>query len=130
MMAPMSYSIRGFAAALGLMFVALTAGCGGGGDGGASVVVVVPPPAPITALGIVLTRTGPQTVQVDWTDDPAVADFTVSRDGYLLASNVTSTTLIDQSVSFNQTYCYLVDGYDGGGNLIAQSDPACITIVP
>ena len=126
----MSYSIRRFAAALGLMFAALTAGCGGGGDGGASVVVVVPPPAPITALGIVLTRTGPQTVQVDWTDDPAVADFTVSRDGYLLASNVTSTTLIDQSVSFNQTYCYLVDGYDGGGNLIAQSDPACITILP
>jgi hypothetical protein len=127
-MAPLSYSIRCFATAFGLMFVALSAGCGGGGDGG--VVVVVPPPAPITALGIVLTRTGPLTVQVDWTDDPAVADFTVSRDGYLLASNVPSTTLIDQSVSFNQTYCYLVDGYDGRGNLIAQSDPACITIVP
>lgn len=127
-MAPMSYFIRRFAAALGLMFVALTAGCGGGGDVG--VVVVVPAPAPITALGIVLTRTGPQTVQVDWTDDPYVADFTVSRDGYVLASNVLSTTLIDHSVSFDQTYCYLVDGYDGRGNLIAQSDPACITIVP
>ena len=127
-MAPMSYSIRRSAVALGLMFVALTAGCGGGGDGG--VVVVVPPPAPITALGIVLTRTGPQTVQVDWTDDPYVADFTVSRDGYVLAGNVTSTTLIDLSVGFYQTYCYLVDGYDGRGNLIAQSDPACITIVP
>jgi len=127
-MAPMSYSIRRFAAALGLMFVALTAGCGGGGDGG--VFVVVPAPAPITALGIVLTRTGPLTVQVDWTDDLSVAYFTVSRDGYLLASNVLSTTLIDHSVSFDQTYCYLVDGYDGRGNLIAQSDPACITIVP
>jgi len=110
------------------MFVALTAGCGGGGDGG--VFVVVPAPAPITALGIVLTRTGPLTVQVDWTDDLSVAYFTVSRDGYLLASNVLSTTLIDHSVSFDQTYCYLVDGYDGRGNLIAQSDPACITIVP
>lgn len=127
-MAPMSYSIRRLAAAIGLTFAALTAGCGGGGDG--SVVVVVPQPAPITALGIVLTRTGPQTVQVDWSDDPAVADFTVSRDGFLLASNVTSTTLIDRSVSFNQTYCYLIDGYDRRGNLIAQSDPACITIVP
>lgn len=127
-MAPMSYSIRRFAAALGLMFVALTAGCGGGGDGG--VFVVVPAPAPITTLGIVLTRTGPLTVQVDWTDDLSVAYFTVSRDGYLLASNVLSTTLIDHSVSFDQTYCYLVDGYDGRGNLIAQSDPACITIVP
>lgn len=126
----MYYLIRRFAAALVLMFVALIAGCGGGGDGGGSVVVVVPPPAPITALGIVLTRTGPQTVQVDWTDDPDVTDFTVSRDGFVLASNVTSATLIDQSVFFDQTYCYLVDGYDGRGNLIAQSDPACITIVP
>ncbi len=130
MMEPISYSIRRFAAALGLIFVALSAGCGGGGDGGASVVVVVPPPAPITALGIVLTRTGPETVQVDWTDDPDVTDFAVSRDGYLLASNLNSTTLIDHSVVFDQTYCYLVDGYDGRGNLIAQSDPACITIVP
>ncbi len=129
-MAPMSYFIRRFAAALGLMSVALIAGCGGGGDSGSGVVVVVPPPPPITALGIVLTRTGPQTVQVDWTDDPYVTDFTVSRDGYVLASYVTSTTLIDRSVVYDQTYCYLVDGYDSLGNLIAQSDPACITIVP
>lgn len=76
-----------------------------------------------------MTQTGPQTVQVDWTDDSYVSDFTVSRDGYVLAS-VTSTTLIDQSVVFDQSYCYLVDGYDSQGNLIAQSDPACITIVP
>lgn len=128
-MAPKSYFIRRFAAALGLMFVALIAGCGGG-DVTAGVVVVAPAPAPITALGIVLTRTGPETVQVDWTDNPYVTDFTVSRDGYVLASYVTSTTLIDSSVVFDQTYCYLVDGYDGRGNLIAQSDPACITIVP
>ena len=127
-MSPMPYFIRRSAAAFGLIFAALTAGCGGGGDAG--VVVVVPPPAPITALGIVLTRTGPQTVHVDWSDDPAVADFTVSRDGFLLAGNITSTTLIDYSVVINQTYCYLVDGYDVRGNLIAQSDPACITIVP
>lgn len=129
-MKPMSYFIRRSAAALGLVCVALIAGCGGGGDVSGSVVVVVPPPAPITALGIVLTRTGPQTVQVDWTDDPYVASFTVSRDGYVLASSVTSTALIDQSVVFNQTYCYLVNGYDSRGYLIAQSDPACITIVP
>ena len=129
-METMSYFIRRSAAALGLVCVALIAGCGGGGDVSGSVVVVVPPPAPITALGIVLTRTGPQTVQVDWTDDPYVASFTVSRDGYVLASGITTTTLIDQSVVFNQTYCYLVDGYDGHGYLIAQSDPACITIVP
>jgi hypothetical protein len=129
-METMSHFIRRSAVVLGLMCVALIAGCGGGGDVSGSVVVVVPPPVPITALGIVLTRTGPQTVQVDWTDDPYVASFTVSRDGYLLASGVTTTTLIDQSVVLDQSYCYLVDGYDSQGYLIAQSDPACITIVP
>ncbi len=112
------------AAALGV--VGLVAGCGGGGS--ADVVVVTTPP-PVTALGIVLTRTGPETVQVDWSDDSFVSVFTVFRDGGKLA-DVRSTTLIDGSVVFDQSYCYLVTGYDGAGNLIAQSDRACITIVP
>lgn len=104
---------------------AMVAGCGGGS---VDVVVVVPPP-PVTTLGIVLTRSGPETVQVDWSDDPAVATFSVSRDGVFLA-DVMSTTLIDNSVVFDQSYCYLVTGHDGAGKLIAESDQACITIVP
>ena len=62
-------------------------------------------------------------------DDPAVATFTVSRNGSPLA-NVNSTTLIDNSVVFDQSYCYLVTGFDQFGNLIAESGQACITIVP
>ncbi len=118
--------VRRLAASGALVVVAMAAGCGGGGS--ADVVVVATPP-PLTALGIVLTRTGPETVQVDWSDDPAAASFTVSRDGSALA-NVTSTTLIDHSVVFDDTYCYVVTGYDRFGNLIAESDQACITIVP
>ncbi len=116
---------RRWALAAALAFVGLVAGCGGGGS--ADVVVVTPPP--VTALGIVLTRIGPETVQVDWSDDSFVSVFTVFRDESKLA-DVRSTTLIDNSVVFDQSYCYLVTGYDGAGNLIAQSDRACITIVP
>ena len=118
--------VRRLAATGALVAVAMVAGCGGGGS--ADIVVVATPP-PLTALGIVLTRTGPETVQVDWSDDPSAASFTVSRDGRPLA-NVQSTTLIDHSVLFDQSYCYLVTGYDQFGSLIAESDQACITIVP
>ncbi len=110
---------------LATLVVLALAGCGGGGS--ADVVVVVSPP-PVTALGIVLTRTGPETVQVDWSDDPLVDNFTVDRDGFAFV-NVRSTTLIDNSVRFGQSYCYQVFGYDKAGNLIAQSDQACIAIV-
>lgn len=109
-----------------LISVLMVAGCGGGAD----VAIVVAAPPPVTALDIVLTRTGPQTVQVDWSDDPYVASFVVGRDGSALVTNVTSTTVVDNSVVFDQSYCYWVDGYDGAGNLIAASDTACITIVP
>ncbi len=71
---------RRLVVAAAVVYLAMVAGCGGGS---ADIVVVGPPPA--TALDIVLTRTGPQTVQVDWSDDPAVASFTVSRDGRVLA---------------------------------------------
>lgn len=116
--------VRRLAAVAALVFVAMLAGCGGGGD----VAVVVAGPPPVTALAIVLTRTGPETVQVDWTDDPFVDSFTVDRNGFAFV-NVRSTTLIDNSVIFDQSYCYQVFGYDRAGNLIAASDQACIAIV-
>lgn len=116
--------VRRLAAVAALVFVAMLAGCGGGGD----VAVVVAGPPPVTALAIVLTRTGPETVQVDWSDDPFVDSFTVDRNGFAFV-NVRSTTLIDNSVIFDQSYCYQVFGYDRAGNLIAASDQACIAIV-
>ena len=108
-----------------LSLVAIVGGCGGGG----SAAVVVANPPPITALGIVLTRTGPESVQVDWSDDPAVDNYTIDRNGNVL-TDVRSTTLIDSAVVLDETYCYQVFGYDSVGNLVAQSDQACITLVP
>lgn len=114
--------LRRWAASAALV---LLAGCGGGG----SVDVVVAQPVPVAGLGIVLSRIGPETVQVDWSDDRFVDVFTVRRDGGVLAT-VRSTTLIDDSVVFDRSYCYSVDGYDRAGNLVAASATACITLFP
>lgn len=124
-MSHISLFVRRFAGVATLAFVAMLGGCGGGG---VDVAVVVAGPPPVTALGIVLTRTGPETVQVDWSDDPFVDSFTVDRNGFAFV-NVRSTTLVDNSVIFDQSYCYQVFGYDRAGNLVAASDPACIAIV-
>ena len=109
-----------------LIFVLMVAACGGGGDAG--VVVVASPPS-VAPLAIALTRVGPNAIQVDWSDDPYVASFTVSRDGYALAT-VASLTLIDASVFVNQSYCYQVSGYDPSGLLVAASHNACVTVFP
>lgn len=121
-MLQLNRSFRRLAAAGALAFLA---GCGGGG--GADVVVIVEPTPFVAALEIVLTRIGPETVQVDWSDDPFVDVFTVSRDGGVLV-DTTVTTLIDDSVVFDRDYCYSVTGYDRSGNLIAASGTACITL--
>jgi hypothetical protein len=101
------------------------AGCGGGVD----VVVAVPPPPLIAALSIRLSQVGPDAVEVDWSDDPDVHQFTVERNGETLA-NVMSTSLIDSSVLTNVQYCYQVSGYSATGDLIAATDTACIVPSP
>jgi hypothetical protein len=120
-MSQVRVSIRRWAA---VAAIALLAGCGGGGSAD---VIVISEPAPIAGLGLVLTRIGPQTVQVDWSDDRFVNFFTVRRDGGVLA-DVRTTTLIDDSVVIDRSYCYSVAGYDRAGNLIAASATACITL--
>lgn len=106
--------------------VVVLAGCGGGGSVDAGVVAG---PPPVAALGINLTRVGPEAIQVDWSDDPYVDSFLVRRDGYLLA-RVRSLSLVDASVLIGNSYCYDVAGYDASGVLIAASATACITIFP
>lgn len=110
--------------AIALVITAGLVGCGGGAD-----VVVSGGPPPVDPLNLALTRVGPLSVQVDWSDHPAVASFDVLRDGYRLAT-VNATSLIDNSVYVNQTYCYQVMGYDPRGYLIAATDAGCITVVP
>lgn len=87
-----------------LLIAAGLAGCGGGGE-----VVVSGGLPPVDPLNLLLTRVGPQSIQVDWSDHPGVASFDVLRDGYPLAV-VNATTLIDSSIYVNQTYCYQVKG--------------------
>jgi hypothetical protein len=118
--------VRRAAATICLAVIVGLAGCGGGEP---DVVVVVPPPPPVAALDLVLTRVGPEAVQLDWSDDPAAASFVVYRNGSTLA-HVDAVSLVDASVQFNGRYCYAVDGYDRAGVLVSASETACITIIP
>ncbi|MGH8821479.1 MAG: hypothetical protein ACREWJ_09345 [Rhodoferax sp.] len=112
------------AAAL-IVLGSLTA-CGGGS---VDVAVVAPAQPVVTQLPLALTRVGPEAVEVDWGDDPDVYSFDVLRDGTLLAT-VNTLSVIDNTVYFNETYCYQVQGYDASGLLVAATDTGCITIVP
>ena len=115
--------------------VAITLGglaaCGGGDSANVGVGVIVPvqPPA-IAPLTLVLTRVGPEAIEVDWSDDPRVERFVILRDGYALATTTTTTTLIDASVFVNETYCYQVRGQDAAGYLVAATSNGCISIIP
>jgi len=113
------------------MVLGSLAACGGGGEVSVGVGVVVPVQPPVIApLTLVLTRVGPEAVQVDWSDDPAVASFVVLRDGLTLATVTTTTSVIDASAFINGTFCYEVQGYDASGLLVAASSIGCITILP
>ena len=109
--------------------VCVATAIGACGVGIEAVVVADPPPPPITALSIRLSRVGPEAVEVDWSDDPDVHQFTVERNGDTLA-NVMATSLIDTSVFTNVQYCYQVSGYSVTGDLIAATDTACIVLGP
>ena len=112
---------------LALAMAATVAGCGGGG----SVTVATAPVivAPVLPLDLLATRIGPEEVQLDWSDDPGVAVFVVTRDGFELA-RVPTLTLIDASVIFGDRYCYQVSGLDHSGVVISVSNLDCLTIFP
>ena len=116
-------SMRRAAAVICFAVATGVAGCGGGGE--VDVVVVAPPP--IAGLDLVLTRVGPEAIQLDWSDDPEAASFVVRRNGRTLAQ-VDAVSLIDASVQFDGRYCYDVAGFDRGGELVSTSDTACVTI--
>ncbi len=112
-------------AALALACAVAVVGCGGGGS---AELVVVGGGSSVPRLDIALTRIGPQTIQVDWSDDSLVDTFTVSRNGFVLADRVTTTTLVDASVVFNVQYCYQVLGYDRRGQLVSATSEACVVV--
>ena len=122
-----SFLLRSAAASI---ILGVLAACGGGGGGGGGGFVAVGVPVQQTAvapLTLALTRVGPQAIEVAWSDDPFVASFLVLRDGFALAT-VTTTSLIDNSVFINETYCYQVQGHDASGQLVAASSTGCITV--
>ena len=112
-------------AALALACTVAVVGCGGGGS---AELVVVGGGSSVPRLDIALTRVGPQTIQVDWSDDSLVDTFTVSRNGFVLADRVTTITLVDASVVFNVQYCYQVLGYDRRGQLVSATSEACVVV--
>lgn len=118
--------VRRVTAAVGVALALALAGCGGGGGGSADVVVVAG--TPVLRLDIALSRPGPEAIQLDWSADSYVDSYVVTRDGFTLASSVTTTTLVDASVLFNVQYCYQVLGYDFNGQLISATDVACVIV--
>lgn len=108
-----------FSIGAGLACLALLAGCGGGGDDGGT---------PVIAIGLTAQQTGPQTVRLDWTDDPAAAFFRIRGEGRPLA-DVDALAYIDQSVFSGFRYCYDVAGYSSGGVITAVSSVVCINVL-
>ena len=122
-----SFLLRSAAASI---ILGSLAACGGGSvDVGVGVVIPVQQPV-VAPLTLVLTRVGPEAIQVDWSDDPRAASFLVLRDGFALATVTTTTSLIDASVLINETFCYQVQGFDAAGQLVAASSSGCIAILP
>ncbi|MEP7058396.1 MAG: hypothetical protein ABI809_11560 [Caldimonas sp.] len=118
---------RAWYGTLALAFVLSIVGCGGGGSADVGV-VVVGGGISVARLDVVLSRPGPLTIQIDWSDDPAVYSYTVTRDGATLAAGLASSVLIDASVIFNVQYCYQVFGYDRSGQVISATEVACVIV--
>ena len=116
---------RALYAAVGLALVMALAGCGGGGSAD---VVVVADGSSVPRLDIGLSRVGPLSIQVAWSDDPDVESFLVARNGLTLVDSVNATSVVDSSVAFNGEYCYQVFGYDRVGRLISATDEACVVV--
>lgn len=111
-----------------LAALSIAAGLAGCGDGSVYVSTpVVVAQSPVAYLDLVPTRIGPQTIRLDWSYDPAAYSYVVRRDGFDLA-NVSSVTLIDDSVLFGNRYCYDVIGLNFGGRIVSQSPLACLTL--
>ncbi len=111
--------------ALVLIASATLAGCGEGSVYVSAPVVVGH--AQIAYLDLVPTRIGPETIQLDWSYDPAAYSYVVRRDGFDLA-NLSGNSLIDDSGLLGNRYCYDVLGLGAGRRVISQSPIACVTL--
>ena len=111
-----------------VLAVVASAGLAGCGEG----TVYVAGPAvtvhsQVAYLDLIPTRIGPQTVQLDWSYDPAAYSYQIRRDGFELA-NLSGQTVIDDSGLFGNRYCYDVLGLSASGRVVSQSPVACISL--
>ena len=116
---------RSLCAAVALALATALAGCGGGGS---VEVVVVADGSSVPRLDIGLSRAGPLSIQVAWSDDPEAESFLVARNGLTLVDSVNATSVVDASVTFNREYCYQVFGYDFAGRLVSATEEACVIV--
>lgn len=113
-------------ATLAALAVATLAGCSGSVGVGIDVSDDPPPPPPqVVGLYLSLTRLSATEIQIDWSDDPGSASFTVYRDDRALAST-NGLALIDASVVPGYQYCYQVTGFSPSGRVTSVSSTACI----
>ena len=84
---------------------------------------------PTTPTDLTANATSPSQVALSWTastDNVAVTDYRVYRNGALVA-NVTSTTYQQSNLSPSTTYTYNVDARDESGNVSGLSAAASVT---
>jgi chitodextrinase len=85
--------------------------------------------APTTPTGLSVNAVSPSQTNLNWlasTDNDAVADYRVYRDGALVAA-VTTTTYQDLTLTPSTTYTYNVDARDLSGNVSGLSAAVAVT---
>jgi len=91
--------------------------------------VVLDTTPPTTPTGLMANAASPSQVNLNWTastDNDAVADYRVYRNGALIAS-MSTTNYQDSSLSPSTTYSYTVDARDESGNVSGLSAAVAAT---
>ena len=86
--------------------------------------------APSQPTALAASTATPGRVDLSWTastDDTAIRDYAIFRDGLYVASTA-ATTFSDPSVTSLLTYTYAVSAYDAAGNPSPMSQPVQVTV--
>jgi chitodextrinase len=86
--------------------------------------------APTTPTGVTAVAISGTKIDVSWiasTDNVAVTGYRVYRNGVLLTTLGSVTTVLDTGLTPNTTYTYTVDAIDAAGNASSKSTSAAAT---
>jgi hypothetical protein len=103
----------------------LLTGCGGGGS---FYLFVGSDGTSVPRLELVVSRVGPRSIQLEWTDDSRADTFQVERNSATLLSSIKATSVVDSSFLANAQHCYQVFGFDSAGHLVSASEEVCIAV--